>query len=182
MTHMDGAVFMTELAKLRDGSNAWGLFHELGHNHQAGDWTFSGTGEVTCNLFSLYGIETLCSPVPTNGGHPALDQTRRIEIYLEDGAPFEEWKREPFLALQMYMQLQAAFGWDAFKRVFAEYRDLPAGERPKDDDEERDQWMVRFSRAVGKDLGPFFAKWGVPVSESARAEVAGLGGWMPAGW
>jgi hypothetical protein len=67
-------------------------------------------------------------------------------------------------------------------KLFAEYRDLPKGERPKNDDEKRDQWMLRFSKAVGKNLGPFFETWGVPTSETARKEVANLPKWMPADW
>ena len=80
----------------------------------------------------------------------------------------------------MYQQLQEAFGWDAFKRVFAEYRDLPKDALPKSDADKRDQWMVRFSRAVGKNLGPFFQYWGVPTSEAARRSIAELPTWMPA--
>ena len=37
----------------------WGFYHELGHNHQQAAWTFDGTVEVTCNLYSLYVLETL---------------------------------------------------------------------------------------------------------------------------
>jgi hypothetical protein len=40
--------------------------------------------------------------------------------------------------------------------------------------------MVRMSKAVGRNLGPFFAAWGVPTSEKARAEIAHLPVWMPA--
>ena len=43
---------LDERRSAREG--AWGLFHELGHNHQSGDWTFDGTGEVTNNLIVLY--------------------------------------------------------------------------------------------------------------------------------
>jgi hypothetical protein len=75
-----------------------------------------------------------------------------------------------------------AFGWDTYKKVLAEYRALPASERPKSDAQKRDQWMVRFSRACGKNLGPFFQAWGVPTSEEARASIAGLPEWMPADW
>ena len=79
----------------------------------------------------------------------------------------------------MYEQLQQAFGWDAYRRVFAEYLALPEAERPKSDDEKRDQWMVRFSREVGRNLGPFFETWGVPTSEAARNSIAELPTWMP---
>ena len=61
-------------------------------------------------------------------------------------------------------------------------RALPARERPKNDADKRDQWMIRFSRAAGKNLGPFFQAWGVPTSEKARASIASLPAWMPDGF
>ncbi len=51
MTHLDAAPRMVDLATLLS-KGEWGLFHELGHNHQSAAWTFDGTGEVTVNLFS----------------------------------------------------------------------------------------------------------------------------------
>jgi hypothetical protein len=62
------------------------------------------------------------------------------------------------------------------------HRGLARGEQPKNDDEKRDQWMVRFSRAAGRNLGPFFQAWGVPTSEKARASIADLPPWMPEGF
>jgi hypothetical protein len=162
---------------------SWGHFHELGHNHQSGHWTFDGTGEVTENLFSLYVIDRCCHLPGT--GHPAVDpatRDKKTREYLAAGAPFDKWKSDPFLALYMYMQLKEAFGWEAYKRVFAEYRAAPDNELPKSDDEKRDQWMVRFSRTVGRNLGPFFQAWGVPTSDAARASIADLPEWMPEGF
>ncbi len=180
MTHLDAADEMVEEAKLRAGS--WGLFHELGHNHQQGTWTFHGTGEVTCNLFSLYIMETVCGK-DEGTGHEALSKRlARRARYLTEGASFEKWCSDPFLALTMYIELREAFGWEAYKGVFAEYRDLPKSERPTTEQEKRDQWMVRFSRQVGRNLGPFFKAWGVPVSDEAVASVASLPEWMPADW
>ena len=182
MTHLDGADLAVDLAKLRT-QGSWGHFHEIGHNHQSGDWTFGGTGEVTVNLFSLYLIDRCCGL--TDVGHPAInpeDREKRTREHLAAGAPFEKWQADPFLALYMYMQLQEAFGWETYKRVFAEYNALPDAERPKTDDEKRDQWMVRFSRAVGRNLGPFFEAWGVPTSQAARDSIASLPTWMPEGF
>jgi hypothetical protein len=178
MTLLDQAPIVTDLARMKEGQ--WGLFHEMGHNHQSPDWTFDGCGEVTENLFTLYVHDKLCGKPPRQLRH--FDESGRKKMlakYFGAGARFEDWKRDPFLALLMYIQLQEAFGWDAFKRVFAQYRELPPGERPKGDDEKRDQWMVRFSRIVGRNLGPFFEAWGVPTSKGARASIAGLPGWMP---
>ena len=179
MTHLDAAPAMVSAEKLKEGQ--WGLFHELGHNHQNPDWTFDGTGEVTCNLFSLYTMEKVCGKA-FGEGHDALkDWKQKAAAYMKSGAKFDVWKKDPFLALTMYMQLAEAFGWDTYKKVFAEYNGLKKDERPKTDDEKRDQWMVRFSKACGKNLGPFFEAWGVPTSSAARDSIKDLGAWMPPG-
>jgi len=180
MTHLDAAAFMTSLDTLKAGS--WGLLHELGHNHQVSDWTFEGTGEVTCNLFALHAIDTICTPATGDRGHDGVNMPPSLEKYLARGADFKQWKRDPFLALHMYVQLEREFGWETYKRVFAEYRDLNRAERPKSDAERRDQWMVRFSRACGRNLGPFFQKWGVPVSEEALKSISDLPAWLPSDW
>ena len=91
-----------------DGS--WGLFHELGHNRQRPWWTFSGTGEVTCNFFSLYTGQKLSGIEPWENswlqGHK-----KKGARYLENGADFEEWKKKPGVALLCYAQIQREFGW-----------------------------------------------------------------------
>ncbi len=177
MTHLDAARDMADLERMKKGP--WGLFHELGHNHQSGDWTFEGAGEVTVNLFTRYVQDVVCGIPRQKWRHTGEPAMKALRVYLEAGAPFERWKSDPFLALKMYDQVQEEFGWDAFKKVFAEYRALPRGDRPRSDAEKRDQWLVRLSRTVGRDLGPFFQAWGVPTSASARASVASLPAWMP---
>ncbi|MCC6405757.1 MAG: hypothetical protein IT453_01230 [Planctomycetes bacterium] len=182
MTHLDVAEVVVDRARLETGEEIWGFVHELGHNLQVDDWTFEGTGEVTNNVFSVYSIEKTCKLAPGRRGHGGVDAPPSIAAYLERGARFEEWKEDPFLALQTYLLVQAEFGWEPFRAVFAEYAALPDAERPKTEADKRDQWMVRLSRAVGKDLGPYFQAWGVPVSAEARQSVAELDDWMPASW
>ncbi len=185
MTLLDMPPVMVDVPRLKRNGHGgvWGLFHELGHNHQSRDWTFRGTGEVTVNLFTMYVFETVCGREPTrcHGGISDRARAKKTRRYLAD-PDFAKWKRDPFLGLIMYIQMQKAFGWDAFKKVFAEYRALEPSERPRSDDQRRDQWLVRFSRTVGRDLGPFFAAWHIPVSDAARREVAELPDWMPEGF
>lgn len=182
MTFLDAAPRFVNLENLR-GKGDWGMFHEMGHNHQSPDWTFNGAGEVTVNLFSLYVLETCCPGAPVHEAVTPDNIARRIRKHiLEDGADFQAWKRDPFTALVLYIQLRQAFGWDAFRKVFAEYRALRPDERPGSDDAKRDQWLIRFSRTVGRNLGPFFQAWGIPTSEQARAAVADLPPWMPDGF
>ncbi|MFO0833744.1 MAG: M60 family metallopeptidase [Phycisphaerales bacterium] len=178
MTHLDAAGFMTNAKGLVE--SGWGPYHEMGHNHQDDAWTFEGTGEVTCNIFTLYVLENVCGVADASKQKVLGDDAVRARAkYLADGARFETWQRDPFLALQMYAQVRLAFGWDVYRKVFAEYRELRPSDRPKSDEQRRDQWMIRLSRATGKNLGPFFEAWGVPTSKSARDSIADLAPWMP---
>lgn len=178
MTHLDAAGFMTDLKKLEE--HGWGPYHELGHNHQAPAWTFEGTTEVTCNLFTLYVLETVGGVKNAETGRVLNDEgTAKRKKYLAGGAQFEEWKKDPFLALQMYAMIKREFGWEPFKKVFREYRE-PGNQRPTSDIEKRDKWMVKMSKAVNKNLGPFFEKWGVPTSAEARNSINDLPEWIPA--
>jgi hypothetical protein len=180
MVPLEAAADMVSVDRLKAGT--WGLFHELGHNHQESDWTFEGTVEVTVNLFSLYLMETI-SNKPVGEGHEALvDRNKRMARHLAMGAPFEKWKSDPFLALHMYLQIREAFGWEPYKRAFAAYQQLPRSQRPRNDDQKRDVWLVQISTATGRNLGPFFQAWGIPTSDAARDKVAHLPSWMPEGF
>jgi hypothetical protein len=166
-------------AKLR-AEGTWGHLHELGHNLQDEAWTFDGAGEVTNNVLVLYNFEKVLG-LPFASGHPEIkdkaQRTARINKYRADGAKFETWKDDPFLALMMYIELIEGFGWAPLERVFAEYRALSASDLPTTDEARRDQWMIRVSRAVNRNLGPFFQRWGVPVSNRARQQVSRLQAW-----
>ena len=176
MTGLDVQDLVVSAEKLTT-EGSWGHWHELGHNHQQGAWTFEGTTEVTCNLYSMYVYEHVINRAAgedrVKAGEP------KVRRFIEKGAPYAEWKSDPFLALYMYWQLRDAFGWEAYEKVFAGYRDAERAALPKNDQEKRDQWMTRFSRAVGRNLGPFFETWGVPTSPAARESLKDLPVWMP---
>ncbi len=158
----------------------WGFFHELGHNRQKPAWTFGGTTEVTCNLFSLYTNDKLCGIEPWNNDWLER-QKAGARKHIEKGAPFAEWKRKPGVALMMYAQIQRAFGWEPFERVLADYERVPQAGLPKTDPQKIDQWMTRMSHAVGRDLRPFFRKWGLPLGEATTTDTSldTLATWMP---
>ncbi len=151
----------------REGN--WGYFHELGHNRQRGEWTFAGTGEVTCNLFTLYSMDRVVGIEP--GEHPSLAGTWKArDDFLGRGAPFAEWQGRPFLALLTYVEIQTELGWEPFRRVFREYEALPATERPRSDLEKIDGWVRRLSLAAGRDLRPHHLRWGLPLGEALLAD------------
>jgi hypothetical protein len=170
---------LLDLEELRQQGN-WGYFHEAGHNRQKGDWTFSGTGEVTNNLFSLHGGEVMAGIEPWK--NPWLQgQKKSAAQYLAEGADFRQWQSKPGVALVCYAQIQKQFGWQVFTQVFAEYRDLPNDQRPQNDAEKINQWVLRMSLACGRDLRPFHQKWGWPLRAALLNDpcLAGLKVWMP---
>ena len=161
----------------------WGFYHELGHNHQRGEFTFDGTGEVTNNVIGMYTIYTVLGKDPL-GAHPAIAPAKLAE-HIRDikkaDDKFALWKKEPFLALTTYIQLVEGFGWEAWRNYLYSFANPSFGPAPKTDDEKRDQFLVRYSKITGKNLGDFFDFWGIPVSSSAKAEVMKLERWMPKG-
>jgi hypothetical protein len=177
MTWMDQKRNLVDVNNLVEGN--WGFYHELGHNHQKPSWTFDGTGEVTCNLFSLYVFEKLCGIKPdqykrTSGKIRDL----RVKKYLKS-PNLELWKTSPFLALDMYVMLQQEFGWAPFKKVFLDYQKIDKKLLPKSDREKIDQWMQRFSLTVQKDLSDFFIAWGFEFSSDVMQKVSHLPKWQP---
>ncbi|CAG7723185.1 unnamed protein product [Allacma fusca] len=99
-----------------------------------------------------------------------------VTEYIATGLDFNHWKSKPFLALMTYVQLERAYGWTAFKQVFAKYRALPAEQRPQNDQQKIDMWMTMFSKTVGEDLSSFFLSWGHPVTDEARNSISDLPG------
>lgn len=171
------------LTPSKGGAN-WGFFHEIGHNMQNLDWVFGGTTEVSNNLFSLYCFYSLMGGIDdAHTGVSSANTQKMMKRYFAQGADYEKWKSDPFLALITFRQLQEAFGWESFKTFFRQYHALaekyPDHRYAATDQQKRDLWAVNFSRIVGRNLSPFFEKWGISISDDARVQTAVYPVWMP---
>lgn len=156
----------------------WGFFHEYGHNHQHDLWALPGTGETTCNLWSVYLFEEYIGKNRAEGHDSVrpLDRKQRLNGYFKNGRKFEsEWSM--WVALESYLQVQETFGWEPYKKVFAEYNALPESEWPKTQQEKNDQWVIRLSKACGKNLATFWSRWNVPLSANVTEELKTLPVW-----
>jgi hypothetical protein len=167
----------------KGGAN-WGFFHEIGHNMQNLDWVFGGTTEVSCNFFSIYMFDRLMGG--RDEAHTGISNTntqKMMKKYFAAAANYETWKKDPFLGLIMFRQLQEGFGWETFKKFFREYQVMAAqdstGTYADTDAKKRDLWVKTFSKVSGRDIAPFFEKWGIPVSEITTKELAEYPVWIP---
>ncbi|NXX23197.1 TCAF factor, partial [Podargus strigoides] len=170
MHHLESVAEVTDVQSLQ-ANGLWAAIHELGHNQQQPEWEFPPhTTEATCNLWSVYVNETVLG-IPRDKAHDALApelRKKRIQDYIENGAQLKDW--EVFTALETYLQLQEAFGWEAFTEIFSEYQNM--SEHPDDNDSKMNLWAETFSRLVKKDLSPFFKAWGWPIKESLSQQLA----------
>jgi alpha-L-fucosidase len=175
----------SELYPETEVGKRWGLLHELGHNYQTQitpegrfrDWTTGGEGEVTNNWTPLY--ITSQQGIKWQVANPSLLKTQRqvAEMFARGEKPFQS--PDLFSRLFMYQVLSEGIGWKPFQQVMTDYYRMPVDQRPKDDAEKRDQMMIRLSRLSGKNLAPFFTKWGYDTSATAQAAVAHLPRWEP---
>jgi hypothetical protein len=163
---LTGKDYVDEQANIIDIKNKkkWGFVHELGHNHQEEAWTFDGTEEVTCNLFSMHASENL-TPKAIK---------KRWNDYVNTGKSYKKWEKEAFLAFIMYKQLVDYYGWENLKKVFKAYHLLSEKQLPKDDDSKIDTWLKMYSTTVGEDLSDFFDAWNMPVSAKAKKSLSNL--------
>jgi hypothetical protein len=177
MAHTPQAREALDLTTLRASGN-WGFFHELGHNHQFPDWSWSGTGENTVNLWSVYVMENVVGLAPRTG-HPALTATERanrITAYITGGRNFgRDWS--VWTGLETFLQLQAAFGWSLFTTLNREYLALPEALRPATEAARINAWVTRSCRVADRDLGPFYTAWAFPFNDAARAACAAFPAW-----
>ena len=182
MLHLPEAVEMVTFNRLK--MPGWGFHHEIGHNHQRPEFTFNGTGEVTNNVIGMWVYESVMKRDPLLG-HPAISAEARKEhlAKIKNAGSGEQkwalWKSSPFLALTTYIQLIQGFGWESWRAYLHSFADPAFGPKPASDDEKRDQFLVRYSRITGRNLGPFFEFWGIPVSEGATAAMSVFKSWLP---
>jgi hypothetical protein len=168
-----------DVARLR-GEGSWGFFHEIGHNHQHDLWFLPGTGETTCNLWSVHLFEAWVGK-SRDGAHPGVHPLRRRQLRQEYFAKGREFARDwnVFTALDAYLLVQERFGWEPFREVFALYDGLPEVERPRTQAEKNDQWVLRLSRACGHNLAPYHRAWNLPLGADVDRALQDLPVWMP---
>lgn len=169
--HLDWAIDEARLSK----GEGWGCYHEIGHNHQDRVWTPACCGEVTVNLFTVLAIEKVAGQDWreerfTSGRR---QMAGRVKAWQSRGATFEDWKKDPFLQLELYLRLQEAFGWEAYRETIGRYW-KPGFVRPntRDDIDIFNVFIRTMSDVTKTNLAGVFAAWSIPVSERTTRHCA----------
>ena len=172
----------TKILRGNDGGTNWGFYHEIGHNFQRPAWTWDGWGETTNNLYSLFGGEHFNHDM--GGAHKAMGVDQRRKRMQEVGAaPSKEeyFHKDPWYGLTFLRAIREEFGWEPFQKLFAEFRDLPRDQQPRTEQEKQDQFLIRMSKLVKRDLSHYFEMWGVKNTDDAKRQASAFPTWLPNG-
>ena len=177
MCHLASAPMITDLAALRTKGD-WGFFHELGHNHQSADWTFSGQTEVTVNFFSLYCMEHIVGK-PTGTGHGALDGEKLFKaLDRRLGTPPST---DPFDQLAPFVVLLRKYGWEPLQKTLVSYQAAPLA-RKMPEPQRQAEFVRRYSRNAKADLTGYFKQLGYACPDELCTELKALPAFDYAAW
>jgi hypothetical protein len=156
-------------------NNAWGFWHEIGHEYQQAPWTWGDLGEVTVNLFSLLTQEKFNNPsrlLDISNGKDSYD--RALEFVI-DPNPDKLYKQlGNFERLVMFQQLRMVYGWDFYTSIFTTYREMPDDRLPATNQQMIDTFVTIASKTAGENLVEYFSKWGIFCSEDAISLIESL--------
>lgn len=155
------------LNSIKISTDGWGMWHELGHQLQIRDFTWSGQTEVTVNLTSAYIQRLLGLP---SRFETAGDYDTVFNYFNQTQKEFDSLGL--FARAIMFWQLQLTFGDEFYRRVGKNYRD--SQERPSTSEEKIQRFILETSRVAGYDLSPFFTMWGLAPSAATTSALASM--------
>ncbi len=174
MAHDLSAPDVLDLSYMSENGD-WGMFHELGHNHQWMPSTLPGNTETTCNFASVYLMEELVG----SSGHGAVDpeqRNQRMRNYFDDGSNISNWS--VWVALDTHLIIKEQWGWSPFTSALSMYYDLPSLQEPVTDIEKFNTWVIYLSNSTGFNLAPYHDAWGFPVTENTYNTLDSLPVWV----
>ncbi len=159
----------------------WNLVHEIAHNMQRSCWTPKGTEEVTVNIFTLHGFNSVFKEKPwLNRILQQKVDEKVLDVLKSEKFSSTDLFKNPYLGLFLHAQLINSFGWNAYKTIFREYESLNDKEKLfKSDQDKWDQWICKFSNIVGLDVSPLFYFWSAPFSKNPGTNLSDLTPWLP---
>ena len=163
-------------------AGSWGLWHELGHNHQGSTPYFcipsANLTEVTVNVFStisqVHGCEVPYDKAWDGTSIAEDDMRESVAAFFrgsETFSPFEDVR----VKLYFYVELMRELGYDSFRAMAAEYQKKPF--QNLGDQEKWDWILTTLSEVSEKNLAPYFKAWKIDVSDRAINKVQKYADW-----
>lgn len=144
---------------------------------QRSEWTFESATEVTVNIFSIHAMEFVIGKKLTE-----IDWLKNPNLteFFSRKPTLTDWENDLKFALFMYVMMIAEFGWQPMYAFMREYeRDINYGlsTLPRSDQEKIDQWVIRYSKLVDRNIKSHFENFGLTVSDHVDEELSELEPW-----
>jgi hypothetical protein len=162
-------------------SAAWGLWHEMGHHHQALNWDWNEVDEVTVNIYSLASLYAFDGTIAWLRGNKVWDA---LDEYFSSPIEGRNFNKDKTIGgkgrLAMFRQLWMAFGDEFYIKVHQLAREDNAKPDPRiesrdlDTENQMTNFMVLASQASGYDLTNFFREWGFVLPQEDYDLLASL--------
>ncbi len=162
-------------------SAAWGLWHEMGHHHQALNWDWNEVDEVTVNIYSLACLYEFDGSITWLKGNQVWD---KVAAYLASPIEERDFNSDKTIGgngrLAMFRQLWLAFGDEFYIKLHQLAREDNAKPDPRlkardlDASKQMANFMVLASEASEYDLTNFFREWGFLLPEESYDALAAL--------
>ncbi|MBT1544224.1 M60 family metallopeptidase [Curtobacterium aurantiacum] len=151
----------------------WGFWHEVGHTYQTPAYNWAGMGEVVVNT-SVLDVQHAIS------GENRLDRQSASAVAAYFAKPLDErayHSQDGWVKILTFDQLRRSFGEHFYPRLNQALRTgLALGEvSTPDNGDSKHQLFARTAATIAdRDLRPFFAEWGFPLSAETSAALAEL--------
>lgn len=177
MGYMSWADAVADGSILTEGS--WGLWHELGHNHQGAPFAMEGQTEVSVNIFSLVcevmGVGK--KPYVVRGMSPDVMAPNMWTYLTDKTAGYND--AENGTQLFLWGEIMYHFGCESFREVNKAYIKRPYKNDKTSDDEKWNWVMKNFGKVLQKDLTLFFETWKLPINNSTKGQLKKWEHWQP---
>ncbi|WP_341403209.1 M60 family metallopeptidase [Luteolibacter soli] len=175
MVHVPEVKEVLDLKKLQT-EGSWGLYHEIGHNHQPVCITPSGFTESTVNLFTLATLKATIPKRDPIAGHDALSDAKGLLKKRQAG------EEDAWINLSLFLPLIDEFGYESITRTLTGYwtdarKDSSAINLSNE--ERQDQWTLRFGETVQRDVSEYFESVRYKVSPATKKKLSKYPVWKP---
>lgn len=154
-------------------NEGWGLWHELGHQHQQ-NWTWDAIGEATVNIYSRQvqrKFQPTTNRLKTEGAWTralAYVKSKHSNKNFNNDGQTDVWVR-----LCMFEQLNLAFGNDFYLRFHKQVRvDVP---KLENDVQKMDYFMKTACQVSNTNLSDFFKIWGLNLGSDVYSTIEKMG-------
>jgi hypothetical protein len=103
--------------------------------------------------------------------------------YFSKKPTYADWQSDYGMALMVFVQLIKHFGWDPMRKFMSDYESDISNNvddaLPKTNLDKIDQWVVRYSKIIKRNIKTQFEMWGLPVSNDVDPILACYENWCP---